>query len=72
MSTIWTFDHIENNHSLYRGEDCMKKFCTLREHGKNVIYFEKKKMLQLTKKELRLHQDVMKCKFVGKNHRKAR
>ena len=51
----------------------MKKFCTsLREHGKNVTYFEKKKMLQLTKKELRLHQDVMEGKFVGKNHRKAR
>ena len=27
MSTIWGFDHIENKHSLYRGKDCMKKFC---------------------------------------------
>ena len=36
MSTIWAFDHIENKHTLYRGEDCMKKFCTsLREHIKN-------------------------------------
>ena len=26
ISTIWTFDHIENKHTLYRGEDCMKKF----------------------------------------------
>ena len=26
MSTIWTFDGIENKHDLYRGEDCMKEF----------------------------------------------
>ena len=27
MSTIWAFDHIENKHTLYRGKDCMEKFC---------------------------------------------
>ena len=27
MSTIWVFDNIENKHTLYRGKDCMKKFC---------------------------------------------
>ena len=27
MSTIWTFDCIENKHTLYRGKDCAKKFC---------------------------------------------
>ena len=51
MSTIWAFDHIENKHTLYRGEDCMKKFCiSLRKHATNLINFEKKKMLPLTKK----------------------
>ena len=41
MSIIWAFDYIENKHTLYRGEDCMKKFCTsLREHAKNIIDFE--------------------------------
>ena len=51
MSTIWAFDNIENKHTLHRGEDCMKKFCTsLREHATNVINFEKKKILPLTKK----------------------
>ena len=40
MSTIWAFDHIENKHTLCRGEDCMKKFCeSLREHVKNIIDF---------------------------------
>ena len=29
MSTIYAFDNIESKHTLYRGEDCMKKFCTL-------------------------------------------
>ena len=40
MSTIWGFDHIENKNSLYRGKDCMKKFCdSLKEHAKNIILF---------------------------------
>ena len=31
---IWAFDHVENKHSLYRGEDCMKKFRELfRKHA---------------------------------------
>ena len=52
----------ENKHTSYRGEDCMKNFCTsLREHATNVINFEKKKMLSLTKKMLKLHQDVTEC-----------
>ena len=46
------FGHLitENKHTLYHGEECMKKFCeTLREHTKNIIDFEKKKMLLLNK-----------------------
>ena len=51
MSTIWRFDHIENKHTLYRGKDFMKTFCdSLKELAKNIIGFEKKKMLPLTKK----------------------
>ena len=62
MSTIWTFDHIENKHSLYLGKDCRKKFCeSLREHAKNIIDFEKKKILSLTKEELKPHQDAKVC-----------
>ena len=63
---IWAFDHIENKHTktnyAYRGKDCMKKFCeSLREHAKNIIDFEKKKMLPLTKEELKSHQDAKIC-----------
>ena len=67
MSSIWAFDNIESKHTLYRGEDYMKNVCTsLREHATNVINFEKKKMLPLTKKELKLHQDATECYICGK------
>ena len=46
----WAFDHMENKHTLYRRKDCMKTFSTsLREHAENIIDFEKKKKLPLTK-----------------------
>ena len=42
MPTIWTFDHIENKHILYRRKECMEKFSTsLREHATNTINFKK-------------------------------
>ena len=51
MSVIWEFDHIENKHALYEGKDWMKESCEyLREQVKNVIDFEKKKMVPVTKK----------------------
>ena len=67
MSTIWAFDYTENKHTLYCGNDCMKKiFDSLREHAKIIIDFEKKKMLPLTKEELKSHQDVKVCHICGK------
>ena len=67
MSTIWGFDHIEDKHTLYRGKDCTKKFFTsLRQHAKNIIDFEKKKMLPLTKEELKPYQDAKVCDIGGK------
>ena len=57
MSTIWALDNMENKRSLYRGEDCMKKFCiSLKKHATNVINFENIKMLPLTKEKLKSHQ----------------
>ena len=33
MSTIWAFDNKEQEHTLYCGDDCMKKFfSSLRKH----------------------------------------
>ena len=37
MSTILSFNNVENNHDVYRGKGCMKKLCeSLREHAKKV------------------------------------
>ena len=73
MSTIWTLDNIENKYSLYCGEDYVKKFCSsLREHATNVINFEKKKILPLTKRRakitLRTQQNVT---FEEKDYQKS-
>ena len=66
LSTIWAFDNVENKHTLYYGEDCMKKFCFSQiEHVTNVIKFEKK-MLPLTNKELKLHHDATTCYILQK------
>ena len=47
MSTIWAFEHIENDPR----EDCIKRFCeSFGKHAKK-IDFEKIKMLPLTKKK---------------------
>ena len=52
MSTIWTFDGIENKHDVYRGDNGMNNFCeSLREHAMKIINFEKKKMIPLKNKQ---------------------
>ena len=67
MSTLWAFDNTENKHTLNLGKDCMKKFCEyLRKNTKNIIDFEKKKMLPLTKEEIKSHQDTKICCICGK------
>ena len=51
MSAISSFKIILNKHDVYRGKDCMKKFCeSLREHAMKIINFKKKKR-KLSKKE---------------------
>ena len=52
---------------IYHGKDCIKKFCaSLREHAKKIINFERKKMLLLTKEELKSHQDAKVCCICGR------
>ena len=66
MSTIQGFDHIKDKHTLYHKKDCMKKFCeSLREYAKSIIDFEKKKMLPLTRKELKSFIDADVCYICG-------
>ena len=50
MSTIWTFDGIENKHDAYRGEGCMKKSREfLKEQAVKIINFQKKETIPLPK-----------------------
>ena len=44
ISTISSFTTIENKHDVYRGKDCMKKFCEfLRKYAVKIINFKNKK-----------------------------
>ena len=44
MSAISSFRIIENKHDVYRGKNCMKKFCEfLREHTVEISNFKNKK-----------------------------
>ena len=44
MSTISLFKRKENKHVIYRGKDCMNKFCeSSREHAMKIINIKKKK-----------------------------
>ena len=50
VSTIWTFDGIQNKYNVYRGKDCTKKFWEpLRKLAIMITVFEKKKVIPLTK-----------------------
>ena len=61
MSTILSFKHIKCKHDVYRGKDCMKKFCEpLRKHAMKIINFKKKEMKLLAKEQ----QESMKIHLV--------
>ena len=72
MSTIWGFYLVENKHTLYYGKGFMKDFCdSLKEHTKNILDFgKKKKMLSLTRKDLKSHKDAKACYICGKGIQK--
>ena len=62
MSTIWTFDGIENKQDVNRGEDYMKKFCeSLIENSMKIINFEKKKIIPLTSKQQESYKKTKIC-----------
>ena len=60
MSTILSFKTIENKYDVYRGKECMKKFCeSLREHSMEIINPKKKKNEVINK---RAEGMIQKCK----------
>ena len=55
MSTICLFKIIENNHDVYTGKDCMKRFCeALKEHAMKIINFRKKKNEVINKRSAKI------------------
>ena len=46
MLTISSFRSIENKHDVYRGKNCMKKFCEfLREHTMKITNLKKNEVV---------------------------
>ena len=55
-----SFRSIEKKHDVYRGKDCMKKFCEfLRAHTMKIISFKKKKSQTINKRAAGI---IQKCK----------
>ena len=68
MSSMSPFRSIENKHDLYRGKDCMKKFCDfLREHAMKINNFKKKKLKSLTKEQQESYENAKSIIFLKKN-----
>ena len=62
MSAISSFQSIENKHDVYRGKDCIEKFCeSLREHANKIINIKKKKMELLTKEQQESYENAKIC-----------
>ena len=68
MSTISSFRSTENKYDVYRGKDCMKKFCEfLGKHAIKIIHFKRKKMELLPKEQQKSYKKQKSVIFVKKN-----
>ena len=63
---IFASSNIENKHTLYCGKRCMKKLCSSLREFFNVRNFKKKKMLPITKEELKSDEDAKLCYICAK------
>ena len=62
MSTIPSCKNIEKQHDVYRGKDCMKKFCeSFKEQAMEIINFKKRKMNLLTKEQHKSFENAQLC-----------
>ena len=62
MSTISAFRSMQKKHDVYRGKDCMKKFCeSLRERVMEIINSKKEKMKLLTKEQQGSYENANIC-----------
>ena len=62
LSLISTFDKTKNKHSVYRGKDCIKTFCSdLKEFVTKIINYKEKEMIPLTDNENRFYEEQKAC-----------
>ena len=62
MSIISPFRSIENKHEVFRGKNCIEKFCKfLRNFAMKIINFKKKKMKLLTKEQQESYENAKIC-----------
>ena len=67
LDLVCSFDSKEDKHSFYRGNDCIKKFCSeLKELGTKVVNYEQKEMAPLTSEDVALYQSQKQCCICGK------
>ena len=68
MSTISSFRSIEDKYDVYRGKDCMEKFCELLEkQAMKIINFKERKMKLLTKQQLESYENAKICDICKDN-----
>ena len=62
LSLISLFNSNENKHNVYRGRDCIKRFCSdLKELTSKIINYEEKEMIPLTENENKFYEDQKEC-----------
>ena len=63
MSTTYSFRSIENNHDVYRGKNCIIKFCEFsREHPVKITNFKQKEIKLLAKEQQEPYKNAKICK----------
>ena len=68
LFTHCSFDTTKNKLDYYRGKNCMKNFCPdLRKHATEIINYEKKEMIALTKEENKMHRSQKNAIYAKKD-----
>ena len=59
---ISSLDSRENKHSVYRGRDSIKKFCSdLKELATRIINYDEKEMIPLTDNKSKFYEEQKEC-----------
>ena len=67
LTLVSSFDSKENKYNFYRGEDCMKEFCSdLKEFGMKIINYQKKEIIPLTDTENKSYEKQKECHICKK------